>query len=120
MTVHRVVKGFAVQTGSLDSRGPLTDEQQKLVTTLQPEFSEAKHVKGTLSMARGDDPASASTSFFLVTGNAPSLDGKYTAFGQVVDGLAVLEAIDSTPVNSETPVTRIELKSVRIVKGPAR
>jgi cyclophilin family peptidyl-prolyl cis-trans isomerase len=120
MTFHRVVKGFAVQTGSLDSRGPLTEEEQKLVTTLQPEFSDTKHVKGTLSMARGDDPASASTSFFLVTGNAPSLDGKYTAFGQVVDGLPVLEAIDSTPVNGESPVTRIELKAVRIVKGPAR
>ncbi|MBA2302766.1 MAG: peptidylprolyl isomerase [Acidobacteria bacterium] len=119
MAFHRVVKGFAAQTGSIDSRGgPLTDEQQKLVGTLPPEFNQTKHVKGTLSMARGDDPGSASTSFFLVTGDAPSLDGKYTAFGRVVDGMAVLEAIDAMPVNGETPATRIELKSIRIVKGP--
>jgi len=67
---------------------------------------------------RGDDPGSASTSFFLVTADAPSLDGKYTAFGRVVDGLAVLDAIEASPVNGEAPVTRIELKTIRIVKGP--
>ena len=118
MTFHRVVKGFAVQTGSIDSRGPLTEKQQRLVRTLQPEFNETPHVKGIVSMARGDDPASASTSFFIVTGAAPSLDNKYTVFGRVVDGLAVLEAIESTPVNGESPATRIELKSVRII-GPS-
>jgi peptidyl-prolyl cis-trans isomerase B (cyclophilin B) len=67
-------------------------------------------------MARGDDPASASTSFFIVTAAAPSLDGKYTAFARVVDGLPVLDAIEASPVNGDTPVTRIELRSVRIVK----
>jgi cyclophilin family peptidyl-prolyl cis-trans isomerase len=102
----------------VDSRGPLTEKQQKLVRNLQPEFNETKHVKGILSMARGDDPASAMTSFFLVTADAPSLDGKYTVFGQVVDGLAVLERIESAPVNGEAPVTRIELKTVRVVKNP--
>ena len=45
-------------------------------------------------MARGDDPASATTSFFIVTGDAPSLDGKYTVFGRVVDGMAAVEAIE--------------------------
>ena len=77
---HRVVKGFAIQTGSLTSRGPLTEKQQKYVHALGPEFNDTKHVKGIVSMARGDDPASATTSFFIVTGNASSLDGKYTAF----------------------------------------
>ena len=56
-------------------------------------------------MARGDDPASATTSFFIVTGVASSLDGKYLAFGRVVDGMAVVEAIEQTPVNGETPVS---------------
>jgi cyclophilin family peptidyl-prolyl cis-trans isomerase len=112
------VKGFAVQTGSLDSRGPLSEKQQKLVRMLQPEFNDIKHARGIVSMARGDDPASASTSFFLVTAEAPSLDGKYTAFGSVIDGLPALEAIEASPVNGEAPVARIELKSVRIVKGP--
>jgi len=115
MAFHRVVKGFAVQTGSIDSRGPLTEKQQRLVRTMQPEFNDTPHVKGIVSMARGDDPASASTSFFIVTGAAPSLDNKYTAFGRVVDGLAVLDAIDSAPVNGETPVTRVELKTVRVI-----
>ena len=116
---HRVVRGFVVQTGALTSRGPLTDKQQKAVRNLQPEFNDTKHVKGVLSMARGDDPASAMTSFFIVTGEAPSLDGKYTAFGRVVEGMSAVEAIEKTPVNGETPVTRIELKAVRVV-GPSK
>jgi len=113
---HRVVKGFAIQTGALTSRGPLAEKQQGLVHHLQPEFNDTKHVKGIVSMARGDDPASATTSFFIVTGDAPSLDGKYTAFGRVVDGLATVEAIEQAPVNGETPVQRVELKTVTIVK----
>lgn len=113
---HRVVRGFVIQTGALTSRGPLSEKQQKMVRSLQPEFNDTKHVKGILSMARGDDPASAMTSFFIVTGDAPSLDGKYTVFGRVLDGMAVVEAIEQTPVNGEAPTTRIDLKSVRILK----
>jgi peptidyl-prolyl cis-trans isomerase B (cyclophilin B) len=113
---HRVVRGFVIQTGSLDSRGPLTEKQQKLVRPLQPEFNDTSHVRGVVSMARGDDPASATTSFFIVTGNGSSLDGKYTAFGRVVDGLAAVDAIEQGPLNGEAPVTRIDLKQVRIVK----
>jgi peptidyl-prolyl cis-trans isomerase B (cyclophilin B) len=112
---HRVVKGFVVQTGAMNTRGPLTEKQRKYVHTLKPEFSDTPHVKGILSMARGDDPASATTSFFIVTGPAPSLDGKYSVFGRVVEGLPVVEAIDQAPVNGETPVTRIELTKVRII-----
>src|SRR3954447_7142779 len=113
-TFHRVVKGFVVQTGAMNTRGPLTEKQRKYVHTLTPEFSDTPHVKGILSMARGDDPASATTSFFIVTGPAPSLDGKYTVFGRVVEGLPVVDAIDQTPVNGEAPLTRIELTKVRI------
>jgi len=113
---HRVVRGFVVQTGALTSRAPLTEKQRKYVHTLKPEFSDTPHVKGILSMARGDDPASATTSFFIVTGNASSLDGKYTVFGRVVDGLPVVDAIEQAPVNGETPVTRIELTRVRIIR----
>jgi cyclophilin family peptidyl-prolyl cis-trans isomerase len=116
MAFHRVRKGFVIQTGSISSRGPLTSKQQKIVRTLQPEFNDVKHVKGIVSMARGDDPASASTSFFIVTGDAPSLDGKYTVFGRVTDGMAAVEAIEQSPVDGETPVARVELKSVRVVK----
>lgn len=113
---HRVVKGFAIQTGALTSRGQLTEKQQKLVHAMQPEFNDTKHVKGIVSMARGDDPASATTSFFIVTGDASSLDGKYTAFGRVKDGMNVVEAIEAAAVNGETPLERIELRTVKLVK----
>jgi peptidyl-prolyl cis-trans isomerase B (cyclophilin B) len=116
---HRVVHGFVAQTGALTSRGaPLTEKQQKLVHALQPEFNDIKHVRGIISMARGDDPASATTSFFIVTGAAPSLDGKYTAFGRVVEGMDVVDRIDAAPVQGESPTTRIDLLRVRIVDRP--
>ncbi|MCA1650712.1 MAG: peptidylprolyl isomerase [Acidobacteria bacterium] len=113
---HRVVRGFAIQTGSLTGRPPLTEKQQKRIKTMKPEFNDTKHVKGVVSMARGDDQASASTSFFIVTGDGSSLDGKYTPFGRVIDGMAAVETIEQTPVTGETPVTRVELRGVRIVK----
>ena len=81
---------------------------------LPPEFNDTKHVKGIVSMARGDDPASATTSFFICTGPSTALDGQYTAFGRVVDGMAAVEAIEAAPRNGETPTTRIELKTVRV------
>jgi cyclophilin family peptidyl-prolyl cis-trans isomerase len=113
---HRVVPGFVVQTGALSSRAvPLTEKQQGLVRNLAPEFNDTKHVKGIVSMARGDDPGSASTSFFICVGVAATLDGTYTAFGRVIDGIAALDAIETTPRTGETPNTRIELKTVRIV-----
>ena len=92
----------------------LTQHATKLVHNLQPEFNDTKHTKGIVSMARGDDPASATTSFFIVTADAPTLDGKYTVFGRVVDGMDVVDRIDAAPVNGESPVTRIDLIKVRI------
>ena len=117
MGVHRVARGFVIQSGYLPSRSePLSESQQRFVRNLKPEFNDTPHVRGTLSMARGDDPASADTSFFIVLGPSPVLDGKYTAFGRVVDGVPVLDAIEQVPVSGETPVTRIEIKSVTIQK----
>ena len=113
---HRVVPGFVVQTGWLTTRGPLSEKQQKLVRPLPPEFNATPHEKGILSMARGEDPDSATTSFFIVTGRAASLDGKYTVFGRVLEGLEIVDAIERTPLDGEAPRTRIELKSVRVVK----
>jgi peptidyl-prolyl cis-trans isomerase B (cyclophilin B) len=115
---HRVVKGFVIQTGALAYRAePLTAKQQKLVPAgLAPEFNDTPHVKGVLSMARGDDPASASTSFFICTGACASLDGKYTAFGRVIDGLGVVDAIEDAAVQREMPLEKIEIRSVRVTK----
>jgi peptidyl-prolyl cis-trans isomerase B (cyclophilin B) len=115
MAFHRVAPGFVIQTGALSSRtAPLTEKQQKLVHNLAPEFNDTKHVKGIVSMARGDAPDSATTSFFICTAASTALDGQYTAFGRVVDGMAVVEAIEAAPRNGETPVARIELKTIRI------
>ena len=113
---HRVVKDFVIQTGALAYRAePLTSKQQALVPpALAPEFNDTPHVKGVLSMARGDDPASASTSFFICTGACQSLDGKYTAFGRVIDGLDVVDAIEGAAVQREMPLEKIEIRTVRI------
>jgi peptidyl-prolyl cis-trans isomerase B (cyclophilin B) len=115
MSFHRVAKGFVIQSGYLPSRSePLSESQQRLVRNLQPEFNDTQHVKGTLSMARGENPASADTSFFIVLGPSPVLDGKYTAFGRVVDGIQVVEAIEQVPVNGETPQTRVDVRRITV------
>ncbi len=112
---HRVVPGFVIQAGAMTSRKDKpTEKQQKVIGTLKPEFNDTLHVKGVLSMARTDDPNSASTSFFICVGPAPSLDGKYTAFGRVIDGMSVVEAIEQTPRNGEEPQTRVEIQHVRL------
>jgi peptidyl-prolyl cis-trans isomerase B (cyclophilin B) len=115
MAFHRVAPGFVIQTGALASRQtPLTAKQQGLVVNLDPEFNDTRHVAGIVSMARGDDPSSASTSFFICTAPSPALDGVYTAFGRVVEGMSVVQAIEGVPRTGETPDTRVDLKAVRV------
>jgi peptidyl-prolyl cis-trans isomerase B (cyclophilin B) len=117
MAFHRVAPGFVIQTGALSSRqAPLTEKQQKLVHNLQPEFNDTKHVKGIVSMARGEARDSAQTSFFICTGASTALDGVYTAFGRVVDGMGAVDTIEGAPRTGETPNDRIELRTVRVVR----
>lgn len=108
---HRVVKGFVAQGGMGDTRiGEPTHPADRWVRSLKGEFrDDVKHERGIVSMARGDDPDSATTSFFLMLGSAPHLDGKYTAFGRVVAGMEVLDAFDKEEVDGETPKRRLEL-----------
>jgi len=114
---HRVVRGFVAQAGHLPTRRePLNERQQGYVHMLQPEFNPTLHERGIVSMARLDDPASASSSFFIVLGRSPALDNQYTVFGRVVGGLDVLEKIENAPLNGEAPVTRIEVTGVRLVR----
>jgi cyclophilin family peptidyl-prolyl cis-trans isomerase len=116
-SVHRVVRGFVIQTGMVSTRTtPLTQTQKQLVGTLRPEFNDTPHVAGTVSMARLDDPASASTSFFICTAPAPSLDGQYTAFARVVSGMEVVQAIEQAPLDGEAPRERIDLLRVLVEK----
>ena len=114
---HRVARGFVIQGGFLPTRRePIDEQQQAYVRPLQPEFNPTPHDKGTLSMARGGDPASADTSFFIVTARTPGLDNQYTVFGSVVDGLDVVERIEGVPVNGEAPVTRVEVTRVTVTR----
>ena len=116
MSVHRVVKGFVIQSGHLPTRGPLGETQQKYVRQMKAEFNDQLHDKGTVSMARLADPDSASTSFFIVTARAQALDGKYSAFGKVDSGLDVVEKIEAVALNGEEPQQRVELRKVTVVK----
>lgn len=108
---HRVIPGFVIQGGIDDTRLPLEQHPAtRWVRPLKGEFSkERKHVRGILSMARGDDPDSAATSFFIMLGIAGHLDGKYTIFGKVVDGLDAMDRIERAPRIGETPQLRVEI-----------
>jgi cyclophilin family peptidyl-prolyl cis-trans isomerase len=108
---HRVIKGFMAQGGLPESRsGNPAHPADRWVHPLKGEFrDDLKHDRGIVSMARTEDPNSATTSFFLMLGPAPHLDGKYSAFGRVVSGMEVLDAFDKEEVNGETPARRIEL-----------
>ena len=114
---HRVARGFVLQGGFLPTRRePLDERQQSFVRPLQPEFTDTPHDRGIVSMARGDDPASATSSFFIVLARTPALDRQYSVFGRVISGMDVVEKIEAVPVNGETPVDRIEISRVTLVK----
>ena len=114
--IHRVAKGFVAQGGYLASRREaLEPKQRSYVRQLPAEFNSTPHERGILSMARGDDPGSATSSFFIVLDKAPALDNRYAVFGRVVEGLDVLDRIEAVAVNGETPVERIEVFRVRVL-----
>jgi cyclophilin family peptidyl-prolyl cis-trans isomerase len=85
---HRVIAGFMAQTGDPKGDGTGGSGQK-----LKAEFSQAHHVRGTVSMARAQDPDSADSQFFICLAPAPFLDGKYTIFGQVDSGMEFVDAI---------------------------
>jgi peptidylprolyl isomerase len=86
---HRVIDGFMVQTG--DPTG--TGMGGSKLPNLKAEFNDTKHVRGVLSMARSADPNSANSQFFIMLGDAPHLDGQYSAFGRVVEGMEFVDKI---------------------------
>jgi peptidyl-prolyl cis-trans isomerase B (cyclophilin B) len=116
-TFHRVAPGFVIQGGWVPTRRePLDERQERFVRPLQPEFNDVLHELGTLSMARGADPASASDSFFIVLDRSPSLDKQYTAFGRVTAGLDVVKKIASAQLDGEKPLARIEVVKATVGK----
>jgi peptidyl-prolyl cis-trans isomerase B (cyclophilin B) len=114
---HRVVPNFVIQTGSPAFRQtPLTAKQNAMIHNLAPEFTDTPNVPGILSMARGDDPGSATTSFFICTGECRGLDNKYAVFGRVVRGMDVVTKIAATPVDGETPRTPVMVRKVVVIR----
>jgi peptidylprolyl isomerase len=85
---HRVIDGFMAQTG--DPKGDGTGGSGKKIPA---EFNSEKHVRGTVSMARSQDPNSADSQFFICFAPAPFLDRQYTVWGKVVSGMEYIDAI---------------------------
>jgi cyclophilin family peptidyl-prolyl cis-trans isomerase len=108
---HRLAKGFVVQGGMGDTRaGGLTHPADRWIKPVKGEFrDDVKHTRGIVSMARGDDPDSATTSFFFVLAPSPHLDGKYSAIGRVIEGLNVLDAFEKEETDGEKPRRRLEI-----------
>lgn len=86
---HRVIPGFMAQTGDPTGTGSGGSDKPDL----KAEFSRQKHVRGTVSMARTSDPNSANSQFFICFAPAPNLDGKYTVWGEVIEGMEFVDAI---------------------------
>ena len=114
---HRVVKGFVIQTGSVAFRStPLTRVQQELVHNMPPEFTPTPNLPGIVSMARGEDPASATGSFFICVGECRGIDSQYTVFAEVESGMDIVRAIEAVALNGEAPVEPITVTKVIVRK----
>jgi peptidylprolyl isomerase len=85
---HRVIEGFMAQGGDPTGTGTGGSGEK-----LPAEFSKEKHVRGTVSMARAQDPNSADSQFFIVFQDAPWLDSQYTVWGKVTDGMEAIDKI---------------------------
>jgi len=110
LTFHRVIKNFMIQGGD-----PVGNGTGGPGYSVKAEFNDTKHVKGILSMARAQDPDSAGSQFFIMHGDAPHLDNKYTAFGKVTEGLDVVDKIANTPVDeNDKPLKPVIIKSIKI------
>ena len=112
---HRVIDGFMAQTG--DPKGDGTGGSGK---KLGAEFSTEKHVRGTVSMARAQDPNSGDSQFFIVFETAPWLDNQYTVWGQVTDGMEHVDAIkrgDGQSGSVDEPDKIVSMKIAADVDG---
>jgi peptidyl-prolyl cis-trans isomerase B (cyclophilin B) len=110
---HRVIPGFMIQGGDpnskqADRRLHGTGGSGK---TLKAEFSKQPHARGIVSAARSANPDSASSQFFIVVDDSPHLDGQYTAFGKVVAGLEVADAIVAEAADHrDNPVNPVPMR----------
>lgn len=100
LTFHRVVPGFVAQGG--DPKGDGTGGPGY---TVKAEFNQRKHLRGTVAMARAAHPDSAGSQFYICLAPQPSLDGKYTVFGQVTSGM---EHVDKIQIGDKMKSVRIQ------------
>ncbi|MDX8397811.1 MAG: peptidylprolyl isomerase [Mariprofundaceae bacterium] len=96
---HRVIAGFMAQGGDPDGTGMGGPGY-----SVKAEFNDRKHLHGTLAMARSANPDSAGSQFYICFAPAPHLDGQYTIFGQITEGLDVLDQIKQGDVMEKVSV----------------
>ena len=111
MIFHRIIKSFVIQTGDPTGTGRGgSDKQIKLETN-----NSLLHETGALGMARGNDPNSASSQFYICDSSVHGLDNNYAVFGKVTEGMDVVHAIASVPTGAgDRPVDPPKLLSVSI------
>lgn len=109
-TFSRIVKGFVIQGGNLSTSEKWGAElSARMQRTLTDEPNDVKHVRGVVSMARGDEPNSATTHFFILVGDGPHLDGKFAAFGRVLRGMEVADTINRAAAEGEKPLVPVRI-----------
>ena len=118
-TFSRVVKGFVIQGGNLQTSEKWSAELSKRMARRVPdEPGIVKHVRGIVSMARTDEPNSATTHFFILVGTGQHLDSKFAAFGTVTKGMEVVDAINQAPAENEKPEKPVKIN--RAVVAPCK
>lgn len=112
-TFHRVIPGFMIQGGdpnSKDAKNRMSHGTGGPGYTIDAEFSDKPHKRGIVSMARSSNPNSAGSQFFIVVADAPHLDGQYSVFGEVIDGMDVADKIVAVARDPrDNPVEPIEI-----------
>ncbi len=100
-TFHRVIPGFMIQGGDPNTKNddPRDDGKGGSAYAVPNEFSSLPHVRGAVSMANLGHPNTASSQFFIVLAETPRLDGQYTNFGRVVEGMEVVDAITELEID---------------------
>ena len=118
-TFHRVIPGFMIQGGDplTKNDNPLDDGMGGPGKGIADEFSNEKHLRGTVSMANKGYPNSAGSQFFIVVADSTHLDGKYTAFARVTQGMEVADAIVAIEADGRArPLENVVVRSVTILE----